>query len=135
VSSQSYITTDSQSVSPSWCQAPIYDPRPIRHIFFFLDNYGFVHAVPSLMRGRVCNLQCNDASSILSYIATDGLSASSSWCRPLRSIYDQILIYLFDNYSISSWCRAPSPISPTNRVIQPEIDVKNKNHVSVGRNF
>jgi hypothetical protein len=30
------------------------------------------------MRGQVCNLQCNDASS--SYIATDGLSASSSWC-------------------------------------------------------
>jgi hypothetical protein len=27
--SQSYITTDSQLASPSWCQAPIYDQRPI----------------------------------------------------------------------------------------------------------
>jgi hypothetical protein len=27
--SQSYITTDSQSASSSWCQAPIWDPRPI----------------------------------------------------------------------------------------------------------
>jgi hypothetical protein len=26
---QSYITTDSQSASLSWCQAPIWDPRPI----------------------------------------------------------------------------------------------------------
>jgi hypothetical protein len=47
------------------------------------DNY-FLYfscrALP-LMRGRVCKLQCNDASSISSYIATDGLSASSSWCR------------------------------------------------------
>jgi hypothetical protein len=24
--SQSYITTDSQSASPSWCQAPIWEP-------------------------------------------------------------------------------------------------------------
>jgi hypothetical protein len=27
--SQSHITTDNQSASPSWCQAPIWDPRPI----------------------------------------------------------------------------------------------------------
>jgi hypothetical protein len=26
--SQSYVTTDSQSASLSWCQAPIWDPRP-----------------------------------------------------------------------------------------------------------
>jgi hypothetical protein len=30
---------------------------------------------PSLTRERVRNLQCNDAGSISSYIATDGLSA------------------------------------------------------------
>jgi hypothetical protein len=28
-SSRSHITTDSQSVSESWCQAPIQDPRQI----------------------------------------------------------------------------------------------------------
>jgi hypothetical protein len=27
--SQSYITTDSQSASPSWCQAPIWNPLAI----------------------------------------------------------------------------------------------------------
>jgi hypothetical protein len=26
--SQNYITIDSQSASPSWCQAPIWDQRP-----------------------------------------------------------------------------------------------------------
>jgi hypothetical protein len=26
--SQSHITTDSHSTSPSWCQAPIWDPQP-----------------------------------------------------------------------------------------------------------
>jgi hypothetical protein len=36
---------------------------------------------PSLTRGQVCNLQCNHTSSSSSYIATDGQSASSSWCR------------------------------------------------------
>jgi hypothetical protein len=32
--SQSYITTDSQSASPSWCQAPIWELRPIFPILF-----------------------------------------------------------------------------------------------------
>jgi hypothetical protein len=27
--SQSHIMTDNQSASQSWCQAPIWDPRPI----------------------------------------------------------------------------------------------------------
>jgi hypothetical protein len=76
----------------------------------------------SLKRGRVCNLQCNDASSISSYIATDGLSASSSWCRPPNGAHNQILISLFDSTS-SSQCRAPSPISPMNRAIQPKVKV------------
>jgi hypothetical protein len=29
VRSQSYVTTEGQSDSLSWCQAPIWDPRPI----------------------------------------------------------------------------------------------------------
>jgi hypothetical protein len=37
------------------------------------DNYFLFHV--GMPRGHACNLQCNDASS--SYIATDGLSASS----------------------------------------------------------
>jgi hypothetical protein len=56
----------------------------------------------SLMRGRVCNLQCNDASSISSYIATDGLSASSSCCRAPDGAYNQILISSFGSYFVFS---------------------------------
>jgi hypothetical protein len=84
-----------------------------------------------LTRSRVCNLQCNDASSVLSYISTDGLSANSSWCRAPNGANDQILFRLFDNYFLSYRCRAPSLISPMNRVIQPE--VKSQSYVSVGR--
>jgi hypothetical protein len=42
--------------------------------------------LPSLTRGRICNLQCNHASSSSSssYIATDGQSASSSWYRVVQ---------------------------------------------------
>jgi hypothetical protein len=56
---------------------------------------------PSMMRWWVCNLQCNDTSSISSYTATDGLSASSSWCWAPIGDHDQILITLFDNYVLS----------------------------------
>jgi hypothetical protein len=42
--SRSHITTDSQSASPSWCQAPIWDPRPIFHSpgDFLLDSCGLL---------------------------------------------------------------------------------------------
>jgi hypothetical protein len=64
---------------------------------YLSDNYFlyFSCKAPTLTKGQVCNLQCNDSSSISSYIATDGLSASSSWCR-------QILISLFDSYFVFS---------------------------------
>jgi hypothetical protein len=44
---------------------------------YMSDNYFlyFSCKVPSLTRGRVCNLQCNDESSVSSYVATDSLSA------------------------------------------------------------
>jgi hypothetical protein len=76
--SQSYITTDSQLASPSWCQAPIWYPPPIfppLSLISFRQLRVCWCGAPSLTRGRICNLQCNDASSMSSYIATDGLSA------------------------------------------------------------
>jgi hypothetical protein len=87
--SWSHITTDGQSASSSWCSAPFGASDQMLHLS---DNYFlyFSCKAPSLTRGRICNLQCNGASSISSYIVTDGLSASSSWCR--------ILISLFDSY-------------------------------------
>jgi hypothetical protein len=44
----------------------------------------------------------------LTYVATDGQSASSSWCRAPFAINDQILSSLSDNYFLSSSCRTPS---------------------------
>jgi hypothetical protein len=44
IQSQSYITTDSQSASLSWCQAPIWDRQPIFPILsliIFLDSFEF----------------------------------------------------------------------------------------------
>jgi hypothetical protein len=92
------------------------------HLFEWLTF--FIFHVGRLTIGRVCNLQCNDESSISSFIATDRLSASSSWCRGQH----QILISLFDSYFVfsltqsqslsyftadgqsvsKSWCRAQS---------------------------
>jgi hypothetical protein len=48
---QRYITTDSESASPSWCQAAICDPRPIFPILsliIFLYIFGFVDVVRPL---------------------------------------------------------------------------------------
>jgi hypothetical protein len=63
--SQSFITTDGQSASLSWCQAPIWNPRPI---YLLLSSITFRQLriwwrrAPSLARGRVCSFQfpiCN----------------------------------------------------------------------------
>jgi hypothetical protein len=107
-----------------------------RCYIYLSDNYFlyFSCRAPSLVRGRVCNLQCNDASSISSYIVTDGLSASSSWCQDPNGAHKQILISLFDSYFVFS-VYGSLPISPMNRVIQPNVEVRSQNHVSAGRNF
>jgi hypothetical protein len=88
------------------------DPRPIFPVLSLII-FGKLRVcwceAPSLTRGRVCNLQRNDASSIWNlqrndassiwnYIATDGLSASSSWCQAPNGVHDQIWISLFDNF-------------------------------------
>jgi hypothetical protein len=42
--SQSHNTTDSQLATPSWCQAPIWDPRPI-----FISPCDFLYTVAGLL--------------------------------------------------------------------------------------
>jgi hypothetical protein len=54
--SQRYATTDGQSVSLSWCQAPIWDLRPD---FLFWQLRVCSCGAPSLTRGRVCLIQCS----------------------------------------------------------------------------
>jgi hypothetical protein len=109
----SYITTDGQS--PARLGVLPLLVQVTRCYISLSDNYFFPCRAPSLTRGRICNFHCNDASSISIYIATDGLSVSSSWCRTPNGAHDQILIYLFNCYILSSRCRAPSPISPHER--------------------
>jgi hypothetical protein len=95
-SMSSYIATGGLSPVRLGAQDQILTP--------LFDKYflSFSCMAPSLTRGRVCNLQCNDASSISSYTPTGGLSASSSWCRAPNGAHDQILISLFDSYFNSS---------------------------------
>jgi hypothetical protein len=122
--------TNSQSASLSRCQAPIWDPRPnfaILFLIIFRKLRVCWCGAPSLTWGRICNLQCNATSSISSYIATDGLSTSSSWCRAPNWAHGQILISFFDNYFLSSQCRLPSPISPWTGWTSP----KSKSEVKV----
>jgi hypothetical protein len=55
--SHSYITTDSQSASLSWCQTPIWDPRPNFPFLFFNWQFGvYWCGESSLTRGWICNL-------------------------------------------------------------------------------
>jgi hypothetical protein len=56
--SRSHITTDSQSASQSWCQAPIWEPRQFYFLLeIFFRQLRFCNFVaPSLTRGRVCYL-------------------------------------------------------------------------------
>jgi hypothetical protein len=71
----------------------------VTRCYIYLSDTYFLYSscrAPSLTRGRICNLQCKDASSVSSYNATDCLSASSSWCRA------PFLISLFDSYYVFS---------------------------------
>jgi hypothetical protein len=58
--SHGYITTGSQSASVSWCQAPIWDTRPIfplLPLIIFRQLRVCWCGEPSLTRSRVCSLQ------------------------------------------------------------------------------
>jgi hypothetical protein len=52
-------TTNGQSASLSWCQAPIWDPQPIfllLSLIIFRTLWALYFVEPSLTRWRVCNL-------------------------------------------------------------------------------
>jgi hypothetical protein len=70
----------------------------VTRCYIYLSDNHFLYfscREPSLTSGRVCNLQCNDASSISSYIATVCLSASSSWCRVPNGAHNQIHFFFW----------------------------------------
>jgi hypothetical protein len=53
--SQSYVTTDGQSPSLSWCRASIWGPKT--RFLLLSRSCEFVDVGASLTRGRVCHLQ------------------------------------------------------------------------------
>jgi hypothetical protein len=99
----------------------------VTRCYIYLSDIYFLYfscRVLSLMRGWVCNLQSNDSSSFSSYIATDGMSAGSSWCPAPNGAHNEIFQFLCLTVTSSSRCRASSPISLMNRAIQPKVKVK-----------
>jgi hypothetical protein len=75
---QVILTTDSQSTSPSWCQAPIWDPRPIFPILSLIIFRQFQvcwFRASSLTRSRVCIFQ------ILLGIASSAFLRESHWTQ------------------------------------------------------
>jgi hypothetical protein len=101
--SQSYITTDSQSASPSWCQAPIWHPWPIFlsvEIFFRQLRVWYFVAL-SLTRGRVYNLL-----SLLVLASAVPLGSESRGTQ--------------DHISLSQFLRLPQPGGPVPRIYIPQ---------------
>jgi hypothetical protein len=95
--SQSYITPDSQLASPSWCQASIWDPRPICQKFF-LDSCGFVDVGPLLREDG--SVVCSAMTQVQFQVIL-----RPTVCRPFRlgagplsGAHDQTLISLIHSY-------------------------------------
>jgi hypothetical protein len=104
--SQSYVTTDGQSASLSWHKAPIWGLRPD---FYFHqtvagllmwgalsdERTGLSFTIAAGLRQRSQSHVESKSKSSQSYIATDGLSISKSWCRAPSGAYDQIFIIVW----------------------------------------
>jgi hypothetical protein len=92
--SQSYTTTDGQSTSLSWCQAPILDPR--------LYSCGFVDVVRPLWR--------EVRSVVFSFAGHCQRSLSQTWVpRDSRAYFIVSLNLVY---------QVPVFISPRNRIVQ-----------------
>jgi hypothetical protein len=101
--SQSYLTTDGQSASLSWCQVNF---RARDQFFFLLEIFCrqlqvCYFVAPSLTRGRVCNLL------LLLVLAI----AVPLWCESLGT-QDHILL--------SQFLRLPQPGDPGPRIYIPQ---------------
>jgi hypothetical protein len=86
--SQSYITTDSLSANPSWCQTPISDPRPIFSLLSSITSGQFLVCccgAPSLTISRVCSFQ------FLPGIASEAFLRSESHWTHEHSLFSLFL--------------------------------------------
>jgi hypothetical protein len=104
--SRSHITTDSHSASQSWCQAPIWDPRPIIFLLeiFFRQLRVCYFVAPSLTRGRVCNLLLLLVSPAQSRsVYPLRREARSVFCHPLLVSVHSQSVCTKDIYIIYVW--------------------------------
>jgi hypothetical protein len=123
----SHIATDGQSVNKSWCWAPF---GLITKYLLPFDSYGFVFVGHPLWREDgsvffICssylpvqcfsgpislglvtifyclrNCWCYSVSQSQSNIATDGQSASKSWCQAPSGAHEQIFITVWQLWFI-----------------------------------
>jgi hypothetical protein len=70
-------------------------PQPQGQVPVFISTR---NRVAQIYHRALGSLSVSSSSSSSRYIATDGQSASSSWCRAPNGALDQILISLFDSY-------------------------------------
>jgi hypothetical protein len=97
--SQSYVTTDSESASLSWCQAPIWDLRP--------DFYYCQTVAGSLMWGSL-----SDEWTYLPFTIAAGLwQRSHSWVRVPRDSWP---------YFTVTHSKLPQPGGPSPRIYVPQ---------------
>jgi hypothetical protein len=100
---KSYVTTDGQSASLSWCQAPI---RGLRPDFYYCQTVAGLLMWGVLTRELVCRLQ------LLLVLASAVILVSES-----RGTRDHILLSQFrDSTNLEG--QVPVSISPMNRVAQ-----------------
>jgi hypothetical protein len=106
--SQSYITTDSLSVSPSWYQALIWDPRPIFAILdLFFDSFGFIDVERPLWR---------EVGSVLFSFCRTSPAQPFSDLRPMGLMSIVYCLYFWDSPNQEG--QVPVFISHRNRVAQ-----------------
>jgi hypothetical protein len=100
--------TDDQSTSPSWCQAPIWYPRPIFSFLFSLWQLQVSWCgAPSLTRGRVCNVLVQ-----LLWALPEQLLLSPGPAELMAIFY----CFIWDSPNLEG--QVPIFISPRNRVAQ-----------------
>jgi hypothetical protein len=105
--------TASQSASPSWCQGPIWDPRPIFPILSlitFLDSFGFVDVGRPLWR---------EIGSVVFSYCLASLAQSFSDVSPAGLMSFVYCLYFWDSPNLEG--QVPvfiPPPPPRNRVAQ-----------------
>jgi hypothetical protein len=98
--SQRYITTDSKSASPSWCQAPIWDLRrilPLLSLNIFRQLRFFFFERPNLF--AICNNWCGATSlarrRVCSFQLLPGIDSTVFLRSEPHGTHKHILLSLF----------------------------------------